>query len=122
MRDTCDELVVVAVKTPLMPRASSVAMEGGLTIRQSVERFRQTPPKDRTAADVVQQLARETGGAHDFLVLTPNGELVKADPDAVTLLEVAVPREVRTPRGVETVPTVAIEVQAYAPVGTDARG
>src|SRR5258707_449006 len=109
-----DEMVVVAVKTPLMPRATSLLMDGRLTLRQSVDRFLKTPPKDQTAALIVQQLGREISGTHDYLVVTPAGEVVRADPDKTTVREVAVPREVRTFRGVQTVPTTAIEVQAYA--------
>jgi hypothetical protein len=117
MTNTRDEMVVVAVKTPLMPRATSLLMDGRMTLRQSVDRLRRTPPKDQAAAEVIQQLDREAAGAHDYLVVTKTGEVRKADPDGTTLVEVAVPREVRTAQGVKTVPTAAIELQAYAPVG-----
>jgi hypothetical protein len=112
-----EEMVMVAVKTPLMPRATTAYLSGRLTMAQSLEQLRKVPPKDATATRVLQQLARETSGPHDYLVVNRAGEVVKVDPHKTTLLEVAVPREVKTNRGVETVPTAAFEVQAYAPVG-----
>ena len=111
------DTVVVAVKTPLMPRPTTVRMSGGLTVAQSLRELRKLPPKDAAARRVLQQLDSETSGPHDFLALTPTGEAARVDPDKTTLKEIAVPREVRTERGIETVPTAAYEVQAYAPVG-----
>jgi hypothetical protein len=110
-------MVVVAVKTPLMARATSVLLPGGLTVAQSLGEVRKIPPKDAAARRVLQQIDRETSGVHDFLAVTRTGELVKIDPKKTTLDEIAIPREVKTTQGVEIQPTAAYEVQAYAPVG-----
>lgn len=112
-----EDTVVVAVKTPLMPRPTSARMARHLTLRQSLEMLRKAPPKDAHAGRILQQLARETSGPHDFLALRPGGEVVKIDPEKTTLGDIAVPRPVRTEDGVETVETAAFEVQAYARVG-----
>jgi hypothetical protein len=109
--------VLVAAKTPMMPQPTTAYLDGRLTLRQSLRELQQIPPKDAVAQRVVQQLARETSGPHDYLVVTEAGALAKADPEKTVLEEVAIPREVRTARGIENVPTVAYEIQAYAPVG-----
>jgi hypothetical protein len=112
--------VLVAFKTPMTPRPSTAYLRGNLSLRQSVEELRRMPPKDEAARRLIQQLERETSGPHDFLVLGSQGELTKVDPERTKLGDIAVPREVRTPRGTEKVPTAAFEVQAYAPVGRSA--
>jgi hypothetical protein len=112
-----DEMVLVAVKTPLMPRATSALLSGRLTLLQSLERLRALPPQDATATRVLQQLDRETSGPHDYLAVKDTGEVVKVDPRTTTLSDIAAPRGVHTGRGPEAVPTAAYEVQAYAPVG-----
>ena len=111
------EMVLVAVKTPMMPRATTTLLPGRLTLIQSLEELRKIPPKDANATRILQQLEREmSGGAYDFLAVTPTGEVVTAPP-STTLEEITVPREVRTSRGLEMIPTAAFEIQAYAPVG-----
>jgi hypothetical protein len=117
MVKTKGEKVLVAVKTPMMPRPMTAYLDGRLTLAQSLRELQKLPPKDAGALRVVQQIARETSGAHDYLIVTRVGEMSKADPEKTVLEEVAIPREIRTSRGVESVPTVAFEVQAYAPVG-----
>jgi hypothetical protein len=112
-----EDLVVVAVKTPLMPKATSARLSGRLTMRETLDALRKVPVRDAGSRRVLQQLEREVSGAHDYLVLTESGEVVKADPQKTTLKDIAVPREVRTPKGLEKIPTAAFEVQAYAPVG-----
>lgn len=114
---TEEDMVVVAVKTPLMPRATSARLNGNLTVAESVAELRKTPARDASTRRVLQQLEREMSGPHDYLVLNESGEVVKADPQKTTLRDIAVPREVETMEGAETVPTAAFEVQAYAPVG-----
>jgi hypothetical protein len=117
-RNSSDGMVVVAVKTPMMPRPTTARMPGRLTAAQALEALRKIPPKDATATRVLQQLARETAGQHDFLVVTTTGQTVKIDPHHATIEELAVPREIRVSDGMETVPIAAFEVQAYAPVGS----
>lgn len=115
MRD--DEIVLVAVKTPMMRCATTALLPGRLTLIQSLEEIRKVPPKNTDATRVLQQLQREmSGGAYDFLVVTPTGEIVKA-LSSTTLEEITVPREIRTSRGLEKIPTAAFEIQAYARVG-----
>jgi hypothetical protein len=109
--------VLVALKTPLMPQATTLLLSGRLTLAESFQALRQIPPKDANATRVLQQLERETSGPHDFLALTRTGEIEKVDPRKVTLEEIAIPREVRTAHGIEKIPTAAYEVQAYTPVG-----
>lgn len=117
MTPKSDEMVLVAVKTPLMPQATTALLPGGLTLAQALDELRRTPPKDSNGARVLQQLERETlGRAFDFLALKPTGQVAKVEP-STTLREIAVPREIRTPQGLETIPAAAFEVQAYAPVG-----
>jgi hypothetical protein len=112
-----DAKVLFAVKTPIMPRPTTAFLPRELNLAQAIEQLRAMPPKDANATRVLQQLARETSaGAFDFLALTPTGEMVKVRP-TTTLQEIAFPREVRTPTGLKTVPSVGLEVQAYSPVG-----
>ena len=112
-----EESVLVAFKTPMTPRPSTAVLRGNLTLRQSLAELQRMPPKDDAARRLIQQLGRETSGPHDVLVVGPQGELTKVDPDKTKLGDIAISREVRTPRGTEEVPTAAFEVQAYAPVG-----
>ena len=86
-------------------------------MRQSLQQLRQAPPKDEAARRLIDQIERETSGPHDVLVVGARGELTKIDPDATRLDALAVPREVRTSGGTEKIPAVAVEVQAYCPVG-----
>ena len=113
-----DETVMVAVRPPMMPRGTSAPMPGHLTAAQAIAELRRIPPKDASAARVLDQLGREMGGPHDFFDVSKGGEGVKINPHKTTLHELAVPREVRTSRGLEKMPVAAFEVQAYAAVGS----
>jgi hypothetical protein len=116
--NTSEDRVLVAIKTPMMPRATTALLPGVLTLQQALDALRKMTPKDDTALSVLRQLERETSGsAYEFLVVTTTGEVDKAPPSK-TLREVARPREIRTARGLETIPLAAVEVQAYAPVGS----
>ena len=116
-----DRMVMVAVKTPMMAHATTSLLPSHLTLAQSLQEIRRVPPKDDSGRRVLQQLDRETSsGRYDFLVINKSGEIEKCDP-ATALATIALPREIRTPRGVELLPTVAFELQAYAPVGANAR-
>ena len=112
-----DESVIVAAKTPLMPRPTTARMSGRLSLKQAVEQLQRETPKDANAARVLQQLTREMSDVHHFLAVTRTG-VVKVDPQRTTLDEIAVPREVRTPHGIDEVRVAAFEIQAYAKVGT----
>lgn len=116
-KNNSDGTIVINVKSPGMPRGTSARMLDSLTAAQAVAELRRTPPKDANGARVLQQLEREMSVQHDFLVVTSRGAIAKIDPQKTTLRELAVPRELRTSRGLEIVPVVAFEVQAYAPVG-----
>jgi hypothetical protein len=84
---------------------------------QAVAALRKMQPKDENARRVLQQVERETSAsAYDFVVVNAVGEAEKAAPSRL-LQEIAAPREIRTPRGLEVIKVAAVEVQAYAPVG-----
>jgi hypothetical protein len=110
-----DEKVLVAVKTPIMPTATTALVPRELTIGEALEKIRKAPPVDPNAKRVRQQLDREMSGIYDVLAVTPDG-ITKVKPE-LPIKEIAVPREIRTSGGIETIPTAALEVQAYAPVG-----
>lgn len=110
-----DGTVVVAVKTPLMPKPTTARLPGRLNLRQAIEQLQREMPKDAHAARVLQQLAREMTEVHNFLAVRPTG-IEKVDPQT-TLDQIAVPREIRTHEGLEVVRVAAYEVQSYAKVG-----
>src|SRR5437867_4353229 len=68
-----DGTVVVAVKTPLMPKPTTARLPGRLNLRQAVEQLQKEKPKDAHAARVLQQLAREMTEVHHFLAVRPTG-------------------------------------------------
>src|SRR5205807_2612182 len=82
--------VLVAFKTPMTPRPSTVVLRGDLTLRQSLAELQRVPPKDEAARRLIQQLNRETSGPHDVLVIGPQGELTKIDPERTRLGDIAV--------------------------------
>ncbi|MBI2479468.1 MAG: hypothetical protein HYV60_12795 [Planctomycetia bacterium] len=100
-----DEMVVAAVKTPLMPKPTTARMPARLSLRQAIDQLRQETPKDAHAARVIEQLTRATDG------------LQRVDPETTTLADVAMPREIRTDNGFETIRVAAWELQSYARVG-----
>lgn len=114
-----DGTVVVAVKTPLMPKPTTARLPGRLSLRQAIEQLQREMPKDAHAARVLQQLAREMTEVHNFLAVRPTG-IEKVDPQT-TLDQIAVPREIRTHGGIEVVRVAAYEVQSYAKVGAFTR-
>jgi hypothetical protein len=109
--------VLVAIKTPMMPSATTAFLPESLSLKQVVDAFRKMQPKDDNARRVLNQLERETSAsAFDFVVVSPTGAGEKAAPSKL-LREIAVPTQIRTARGLELIPVAAVEVQAYAPVG-----
>jgi len=111
--------ILVAVKTPLMPRAATFLLSQDLTLAQSLAAILEVPPtKDETAGRVLQQLKRETsdGTPYSFLAVEENGRIFKADPET-SLADISVNKEIRTARGLEIMPLAAFEVQSYARVG-----
>jgi hypothetical protein len=113
-----DFSIPVAFKTPMSPRPTMASLDRKMTLAQAVRELLRTPPGSAADGRLLEQLAREVSGPHDFLAIGPEGELTKVDPEKTTLGDISVPREVRTPRGVEKVRIAGFEVQAYAPVGT----
>jgi hypothetical protein len=109
--------IPVALKTPMWPRPLMASLDAKLTLNQAVRKLRQMSPADAADSRLLQQLERELSGPHEFLAIGPAGELTKVDPETTTLGDISAPREVRTPRGVETTRIAGFEVQAYAPVG-----
>jgi hypothetical protein len=115
--DRDDGTVVVAVKTPLMPKPTTARLPGRLSVRQAVEQLQREKPKDAQAARILQQLAREMTDVHHFLAVRSAG-IEKVDP-GTTLDQIALPREIRSNDGIEVVRVAAFEVQSYAKVGVD---
>jgi hypothetical protein len=111
-----DDIVGVAVKTPLMPTPTTACLPGKLSLRQTVEHLKRESPKDAHASRVLQQLVREMSDVHHFLAVRSSG-IESVDPDKTTLNDIAIPREVRTKDGIDLVRVAAFEVQAYAKVG-----
>lgn len=112
-----DEMVLVAVKTPMMARGTSARLAGSLSAAQALAELRRISPKnDATTSHVLNCLAREVAGPHDFLAVGKTGEVIKINPNQ-SLKELAIPREIRTSRGVESVKAVSLEIQQYCSVG-----
>jgi hypothetical protein len=101
----------------MTPRPLIASLDRKLTLSQAVRELRQMPPGSAADSRLLEQLARELSGPHDFLAIGPEGQVTKVDPEKTTLGDISVPREVRTPRGMETTEIAGFEVQAYAPVG-----
>ena len=69
------DTVVVAVKTPLMPKPTTARLPARLNLRQAVEQLQRETPKDAHAARVLQQLRNEMSEVHHYLAVRPNGSL-----------------------------------------------
>ncbi len=111
-----NEIALVAVKTPMMPRPTTAMLPVALTVEQALAQIRSIPPKDANARRVLQQLELETSRSFNFLAIGESGEINEVK-GSTALHKISFLREVRTERGLEKIPTVAFEVQAYAPVG-----
>jgi hypothetical protein len=109
--------IPVAFKSPMSPWALPATLDRRLTLQQAIRELRKQPIGDPAEHRLRLQLERELSGPHDFLAIGPQGELTKVDPEKTTLGDIAVPRQVRTPRGIETTQMASCEIQAYAPVG-----
>jgi hypothetical protein len=114
---SADLSIPVAFKSPMSPWALPASLDRRLTLNQAIRELRRQARGDAAEHRLLLQLERELSGPHDFLALGPQGELTKVDPETTTLGDIAVTREVRTPRGVETTQMASCEIQAYAPVG-----
>jgi hypothetical protein len=111
--------VVVALKTPLDRRPVTAALLGDLTLERAVVAMRKAIPIDDVdGRHVLANVEREMAASRvDFLVIRQGQEVVNAQPTTL-LRDIATPHEMRTSKGLKTVPAVAFEVQAYAGVGT----
>jgi hypothetical protein len=112
-----DELVVLALKTPLDARAVTAAFPPDLTLDRAIIEMRKAiPAQDRDGHAVLDNVARELAATRaNFLVVRADG--VTQTERHVRLRDISTPRELRTSKGLKTVPSVAVEVQAYASVG-----
>ena len=117
MSQKSNGLVLVSVKTPLMPSAAQATLPEGLTASQALAEFRQMTPRDPNALRVVRQLARELAGAHEVLAVAEGGQSTRIDPEKTTLKDIAVDKEIRSERGTERIRAAALEAQGYAAVG-----
>ena len=113
-----DDRVVVALKTPLDVKPVTAALPSDLTLAHAVAAMRKAiPDADVDGRHVLANVEREMAASRvDYLVVRP-GQGVLCAPATTRLRDVAAPRELRTPKGLKTVPAVAFEVQAYAGVG-----
>jgi hypothetical protein len=108
---------VLTVTKPAMSNSTVAAMlEPQLTVKEATQQMLTREPKADAERQLQQQLRRELGGPHDFLAIGPGGTIRKVAP-TTTLLEIAVPREIKTTNGWEELPVAAYEVQAYMAVG-----
>ena len=115
-----EEQVLAAVKIPLVPRPTTARLPARLTLRQAMTQLLNDPPKDAESARALQLLSREMNDVHHFLTVKAGGEVTQVNPSETTLSSIAVPREFRTPRGIEVIPVSSFEIQAYSKVGVDA--
>src|SRR5689334_12215569 len=78
---TADNQILLAIKTPMMPRATSAFLPRSLTLLQALDAVRKTPPKHDNARRVLRQLERKTSvSAYDFLVIAARARLIKCRP------------------------------------------
>jgi hypothetical protein len=87
----------------MSPWALPASLDRRLSLNQAIRELRRQARGDAAEHRLLLQLERELSGPHDFLALGPQGELKKVDPETTTLGDIAVTREVRTPRGVDKV-------------------
>jgi hypothetical protein len=116
-----DTRVVLAVKTPLDSRAVVAAFPPDYTLERAIAGLRKAiPAHDAEGHAVLDSVERELAASRvDFLVV--RADAVVNTPRTSRLHDIATPREMRTPNGLKTVPSVAVEVQAYAAVGLEVR-
>jgi hypothetical protein len=112
-----DQTVLVALKTPLDSRPVVAALPADFTLERSIGAMRKAlPTNDFEGRQILDNVEREMSASTvSFLVVRPEG--VVNTPRSSKLRDVASPREMRTAKGLKTVPAVAVEVQAYAGVG-----
>ena len=114
-----DTSVVVSIGTPLMARATRAVFPAQTTVAECIREITNTEAVDADERRVVQQIRRETQGVRfDILLILRGGRIATARPDQ-PLAEIATPREVRTPTGTAKMLVAQIELQSYAPVGSD---
>jgi hypothetical protein len=113
---TCSE-VLVSLSTPILSRAARRSFPAATTLGDCVKEVARLATTDPDERRVVQQLRREVNGAQfDILVIFESGKTERMKPET-PLGEVAMQRQLLTPKGLEEVWTAQVEVQAYTPVG-----
>jgi len=112
-----NDQVILGMRTSRQPRGFTAVLPGHLTLQQSLTEIGRSAPKDPETTRILQQIADETSVDFNFLVVGPNGSLKPASP-GTRIREVALPREIRTKRGVEILPAAGVELQSYAKVGS----
>lgn len=113
-----DAEILLAAKSPLMRRPVTAFVPGDLPLARAVDSLRERTPADAVEARrALDQIDRERSAATcHFLVVSPAGHVTVTSPET-TLRDIAVARELRTSTGPKPVGVVAVEIQAYAPVG-----
>lgn len=107
--------IVAYVKPALMDRPAIRRLPAHVTVADAVEAFK-CHPQGPDGMEVAAQLRREMAGSFSYLAVKSGGR-PETVPATTRLADIAVSREIRTPRGLERVSAVAIYVQSYMPVG-----
>lgn len=117
MDGTNDAGVLFGVRTATANIVLSRHLSASLSIREAIEEVRRQAPEDATSQNAMRLLEAEMQAPRcHYFALTATSELVDVTPET-RIGEIAVPTEVRTPRGLETVKAARVVIQAYAQVG-----
>jgi PAB1-binding protein PBP1 len=112
---TKTDSVLLSLGVPFDKTATRATFPSTMKIRDCVQQISDSNPTSETERRVVQQLRREVAGSRfDILLIQENGAK-RVDPNA-DLGSISAIQEVPTPGGVEKLPVVQVEVQAYTPV------
>ena len=109
--------VVVAARSGVGTTALRSAVPGSMSVRDAIAEVCRKHGQDESAGGVIAQLQRELAARSlDFYAERADGGLEALNPKS-RVMDVAVPQEIVTPRGLQTIKTATIAVQSYADVG-----
>ena len=108
-------LIMTQVKPAMMIRPAEKWLPASETVASAVQLFINAP-EGPVGHEIAAQLRLEMTDKFEYLAVNSAGESEKVE-GTTKLGAIAVPKEIRTPRGLELVPTARIKVQAYMPVG-----
>jgi hypothetical protein len=107
--------IATYVKPALMDRPAMKLLPASETVASAVESFKNNP-KGPDGVEVAVQLSREMAGQFNYLAAKAGG-LVEIVDGTTKLRDIAIAKEIRTPRGLDNILAAAIYVQSYMPVG-----